>query len=128
MRQRSRKIQPNSLKSSLKKRVRLVGTGSKGRLFQGAHDGALPSQQASNLQILSGLQAQLQGEQDALNAAKQQRVYYQSLIEQYKNAQHPGDRWSSDGTARNRTGTNTLQAQLADLSSRYTDPIPMFSR
>ena len=42
----------------------------------------LPSQQASNLQILSGLQAQLQNEQDALNTAKQQRVYLQALLEQ----------------------------------------------
>jgi succinoglycan biosynthesis transport protein ExoP len=43
----------------------------------------LPSRRAI-LQILSGLQQQLQNEQDALNTAKQQRVYLQSLIEQYR--------------------------------------------
>lgn len=99
---------------------------AKVRLFQGAHEGVLPSQQASNLQILSGLQAQLQNEQDTLNTAKQQRVYLQALLEQYR---------SLHGTS--RTGDTTmadlptidqeiraLRAQLSDLSSRYTDRYP----
>jgi len=56
---------------------------AKVRDYEAKHEGDLPSQQASNLQILSGLQAQLQSEQDALNNAKQQGVYFQALIGQY---------------------------------------------
>jgi polysaccharide chain length determinant protein (PEP-CTERM system associated) len=94
--------------------------------FKGQHVSELPSQQASNLQILSGLQSQLQNEQDALNTAKQQRVYLQTLIDQYRTIQ---------GTPRTDDGTPTglpaidheldrLKSQLADLSSRYTDRHP----
>src|ERR1700692_2578806 len=41
------------------------------RDFKGQHLQELPAQQASNLQILAGLQAQLQAEQDALSNAQQ---------------------------------------------------------
>src|SRR5208337_2146586 len=53
------------------------------RQFKGQHIGEMPTQLASNLQILSGLQAQLQSDQDALNSATQQRAYLQSLSDQY---------------------------------------------
>ena len=96
------------------------------REFKGGHEGELPSQQASNLQILSGLQAQLQNEQDTLNSTKQQRVYLQTLIEQYR---------SLHTTSRNAAGAPTsvsaveqelirLKSKLADLSTRYTDRYP----
>ena len=67
-------------------RASLAEQEAKVREFKGQHEGELPSQEASNLQILSGLQAQLQNEQDTLNTAKQQRVYLQTLIEQYRTA------------------------------------------
>jgi polysaccharide biosynthesis transport protein len=86
----------------------------------------LPSQEASNLQILSGLQAQLQNEQDTLNTAKQQQVYLQTLIEQYR-AVHATSR-SADGTPLGLPGIDQeldgLKSKLADLSSRYTDHYP----
>ncbi len=96
------------------------------REFKGQHVSELPTQQASNLQILGGLQSQLQNEQDALNTAKQQRVYLQTLIDQYRSIQ---------GTTRTADGAPTglpaidqeldkLKSQLADLSSRYTDRHP----
>jgi polysaccharide biosynthesis transport protein len=94
--------------------------------FQTAHDSTLPSQQASNLQILSGLQTQLQNEQDSLNTAKQQRVYDQSLIEQYRSL-HPTSR-TADGAPADLTAIDLelskLRSQLADLSSKYTDSYP----
>ena len=65
-------------------RASLAAQEAKVHQFETAHEGSLPTQQASNLQILAGLQGQLQNQQDSLNTAKQQRVYYQSLIEQYK--------------------------------------------
>jgi len=107
-------------------RASLSEQEAKVRLFQGAHVGALPSQQQSNLQILSGLQVQLQGEQDSLNAAKQQRVYYESLLEQYRNT-HSATR-TIDGVPTGLPAIeqelSRLRAQLVDLSSRYTDRYP----
>jgi len=96
------------------------------REFKGQHVGEMPGQVASNLQILSGLQSQLQSEQDALNAAKQQHVYLQSLADQYRTLQGPSK--SADGTTVGLPAIDDeldkLKAQLADLSSRYTDRHP----
>ena len=107
-------------------RVTLAAQEAKVKEFEAAHEGALPSQQASNLQILAGLQGQLQNQQDSLNTAKQQRVYYQTLIEQYKNLHATGH--SPDGGPTEVTALdeqlNKLKAQLTDLSSRYTDSYP----
>ena len=105
-------------------RVTLSQQEAKVRAFEGMHEGLLPTQQASNLQILSGLQSQLQNEQDALNAAKQQRVYYQALLEQNR-ALHGSSR-SGDVTdlASLNQEITRLNAQLLDLSSRYTDRYP----
>jgi polysaccharide chain length determinant protein (PEP-CTERM system associated) len=107
-------------------RASLAEQEAKVREFKGHHEGELPSQEASNLQILSGLQAQLQNEQDTLNTAKQQRVYLQTLIEQYR-AVHPTSR-AADGTPTDLAGIDQelaqLRSKLADLSSRYTDHYP----
>jgi polysaccharide chain length determinant protein (PEP-CTERM system associated) len=97
------------------------------REFKGQHVGELPTQVGSNLQILAGLQSQLQNDEDALNTAKQQRVYLETLVNQYRSLQ---------GTPKSAGGTATvglpaideeldkLRAQLADLSSHYTDRHP----
>ncbi len=107
-------------------RANLTEQEAKVREFKGRHEGELPSQETSNLQILSGLQAQLQNEEDTLNTAKQQRVYLQSLIEQYRTA-HANSR-SADGTPTGLAAIDQeldrLKAKLADLSSRYTDRYP----
>ena len=107
-------------------RASLADQEAKVRQFQSMHIGALPTQQASNLQILSGLQGQLQNEQDSLNTAKQQRVYYQSLLDQYR-AAHPSARLGENAPAELpaiEKQLTALRAQLADLSSRYTDQYP----
>ena len=107
--------------------IALAAQEEKVRQFEGAHQGSLPNQQASNLQILGGLQGQLQSEQDSLNTAKQQRVYYQSLIEQYKNL-HPAVKTSEGGVPLDLASIDQelskMRAQLTDLSSRYTDKYP----
>jgi polysaccharide biosynthesis transport protein len=96
------------------------------REFKGQHVGEMPGQVTSNLQILSGLQSQLQSGQDALNAAKQQHVYLQSLADQYRTLQGPAR--TADGTSVGLPAIDEeldkLKAQLADLSSRYTDRHP----
>jgi polysaccharide chain length determinant protein (PEP-CTERM system associated) len=107
-------------------RANLAEQEAKVREFEGLHEGSLPSQQASNLQILAGLQAQLQNEQDALNTAKQQRVYLQSLIEQYRGLH--GVSRAADGTPTGLTAMDQdldkLKQHLAELSSHYTDRYP----
>lgn len=78
------------------------------------------------------MQSQLQSEEDALNTAKQQRVYLQALLEQQRSAQsrvRPNGGVGSDAsTPTDLTAIDgqieTLKAQLADLSSRYTDSYP----
>ena len=100
---------------------------AKVRQFESEHQGYLPSQQASNLQILSGLQSQLQNEQDSLNTAEQQRVYFQALIEQNRAAPRAV---RANGTTQASPLSQidqqlaTLKAKLVDLSSRYTRPLP----
>ena len=79
-------------------RASLAEQEAKIREFKGQHIGELPTQQASNLQILSGLQSQLTSEQDALNTAQQQKVYLQTLINQYKTLQGTGK--TPDGATR----------------------------
>jgi uncharacterized protein involved in exopolysaccharide biosynthesis len=68
----------------------------------------------------------LQSQQDSLNTAKQQRVYYQTLIEQYKNLHAAG--MNVDGTPSEITAIDQelsrLRAQLLDLNSHYTDSYP----
>lgn len=106
-------------------RAILAEQEAKVREFKGQHEGELPSQEASNLQILSGLQSQLQNEQDSLNTAKQQKIYLQTLIDQYGTFHATR---SADGISTNEPPIDQeldkLRAKLADLSSRYTDHYP----
>jgi succinoglycan biosynthesis transport protein ExoP len=96
------------------------------REFKGQHVGELPAQVGSNLQILSGLQSQLQTEEDALNAAKQQRVYLETLVNQYRSLQGSPktEGGATVGLPALDEELDKLRAQLADLSSHYTDRHP----
>ncbi|HEX3660831.1 MAG TPA: hypothetical protein VHU89_05340 [Acidobacteriaceae bacterium] len=98
---------------------------AKVRTFETSHQGELPDQQASNLQILNGLEGQLEGEQDSLRAALQQRSYYESLVEQYRSAAPVRTASGAPtGLASMDLQLQTLRTQLADLSTRYTDAYP----
>jgi succinoglycan biosynthesis transport protein ExoP len=107
-------------------RRNLADQDAKIRVFKGEHLSDLPTQQASNLQILGGMQSELENEQEALNTARQQQVYLQTLINQYRTLQ---------GTSKTPDGAPTglpevdkelgrLKAQLTELSSKYTDQYP----
>jgi polysaccharide chain length determinant protein (PEP-CTERM system associated) len=107
-------------------RQNLAEQDAKIRVFKGAHVGDLPTQQASNLQILAGMQAQLENEQEGLSTARQQQVYLQTLINQYRTLQGPTR--TADGAPSGLPAIDkelaSLKAQLADLSSQYTDQYP----
>jgi polysaccharide chain length determinant protein (PEP-CTERM system associated) len=96
------------------------------REYKSQHIGELPTQLASNLQILGGLQSQLQSEQDGLNTAKQQHVYLETLIGQYRSLQGPvkGVEGAPLSLAAIDQELDKLKAKLADLSSRYTERHP----
>jgi len=96
------------------------------RDFKAKHVGEMPGQLTTNLQILQGLQTQLQSEEDALNTARQQRVYLQTLADQYRTNQ--GAVKTADGVPVGLPAIDEqlqkLRAQLADLTSRYTERHP----
>ena len=108
-------------------RQNLAEQEEKVRVYKDQHLGELPTQLASNVQILSGLQSQLQSEEDGLNSDRQQNAYLQSMLEQSRTLQRTTK--SGDGTPVGIPWAldqelDKLRAQLADLSSHYTDRHP----
>ena len=96
------------------------------RAFKARHLGDLPGQLESNVQILTGLQTQLDHNQRALDGAKQQRLYLESLLQQHQSVQGGLD--SGDASA---TSPEVLDKELLDLRtrlagarSRYTEDFP----
>jgi polysaccharide biosynthesis transport protein len=107
-------------------RAKLTAQEAKLRVFKDQHLGELPTQTQSNLQILAGLQSQVQANQDSLNRAKQQNTYLESLITQYRSMDRgskPGESGPA-GLAAIDKSLEQLKAQLADLSSHYTEKHP----
>jgi succinoglycan biosynthesis transport protein ExoP len=93
--------------------------------FRAKHVGNLPSQLQSNVQILAGLQAQLASTQHALDASTQQKIYLESLLQQYQSAE------ASLGGDSTVISTQTLDKELQDLRlqvqdllTRYTEDHP----
>jgi len=93
--------------------------------FRSKHVGELPEQLASNVQILSGLQARLQAATVALHQAEQQKLYLVSLIGQSSSTdQESPDEGSVFATTVLDTEIAKMKADLADLSARYTPEHP----
>jgi succinoglycan biosynthesis transport protein ExoP len=107
-------------------RQNLAEQEEKVRVYKDQHLGELPSQLSSNVQILSGLQAQLQSEQDGLNSDRQQNAYLQSMLEQARALQRTpkSENGAPVGVPALDQELDKLKAQLADLSSHYTDRHP----
>ncbi len=108
-------------------RANLAQQEAKMRVFKDQHLGELPTQTQSNLQILAGLQNQVQANQDSLNRAKQQNTYLESLINQYRAMEQgskAGETGGPAGLAAIDKELDQLKAQLADLTSHYTDKHP----
>jgi polysaccharide biosynthesis transport protein len=106
-------------------RQKLAEQEARVRQFKDKHIGELPTQTQSNLQILAGLQSQLQAREESLNRAKQQNTYLESLLGQYRSLEHgsSGAAGAVGLTAIDQE-LDRLKAQFADLSSHYTDKHP----
>jgi polysaccharide biosynthesis transport protein len=94
--------------------------------FKRKHVGDLPGQLESNVQVLAGLQAQLQNTQHALDASMQQKIYLESLLQQYQSAQASEGGGDSAVTPSQTLDRELLEMRLRleDLRSRYTDDYP----
>jgi polysaccharide chain length determinant protein (PEP-CTERM system associated) len=94
--------------------------------YEAQHEGVLPSQQQANLQILAGLQSQLQNAEAALNASKQQGIYLETLLNQMKTLNSEGG--AANGQPSNLAALDqqleTLRAKLSDLRSDHTELYP----
>ena len=103
-------------------KAKLEQQEAKVRAFKAQHLGELPSQLESNVQILSGLQAQLQATQRALDGAQQQKLYFESLLQQYQSAQS-----SLDATGTTAVQPDLLDKQLQDLRRRLTEAKSLYT-
>lgn len=106
-------------------RAKLEEQEAKVRAFKATHMGDLPDQLQSNVQILSGIQNQLQSTQQALDRAQQQRLYLQSIIQQYQSVQTDlGNGDSAETPPALDKELRDLRTQLAAERAQYTDNYP----
>ena len=107
-------------------RSQLEEQEGKVRAFKVKHFGFLPGQLESNVQILIGLQNQIGNYQRALDGAKQQRLYLQSLLQQYQTTRTGLTSGGLLGTSPEALDKELqdLRARLADARSRYTEAFP----
>jgi polysaccharide biosynthesis transport protein len=105
-------------------RTKLDQQEAKVRDFKAKHFGNLPSQAQANLQILSGLQGQLQSAQVALDSARQQGLYLESILQQYNSAEKSESSSPEISiTTLNKELVN-MRMRLADERSKYTEDYP----
>lgn len=95
------------------------------RDFKMANLGELPEQQQGNLQILSGLQSQLQNTNAALARANEQHAYLESLLAQYQNLSVATGSVSPTGAT--LSPVDTARAQLSRLENERTSLLATFS-
>jgi len=101
---------------------------SRVRDFKMRNLGELPEQQEANLSALSALHGQLQSSMTALERARAQQAYLQSLVSQYEEIASSGVPVSNSSTVNPvdtmRAELTRLQNERADLLARYTSKYP----
>jgi polysaccharide biosynthesis transport protein len=107
-------------------RAKLEEQEAKVRAFKATHFGDLPSQMQSNVQILAGLQTQLDATQRDLDGARQQRLYLESLQKQYESEMTSQGGGDSAGTSPEALEKElaVLRLRLANALSQYTEDYP----
>lgn len=92
---------------------------AKVRAFEAQHEGSLPQQLQSNIQILQGIQSQMQAASAARERAIQQQTYLSSLQSQYQTVSD-----AAGGPVAIDKDLENARTSLADMESRYTDDHP----
>ena len=92
--------------------------------FKMEHLGELPDDQQGNLQILSGLQMQMQNTEAALARARQQQVYLESLLAQYRSLV---PKTGADPNAPTSNQIPTLEKQLSDLRAKRAELVAQYT-
>jgi polysaccharide chain length determinant protein (PEP-CTERM system associated) len=107
-------------------RANMAEQEAKVAAFKEKHLGELPSQLESNMQILAGLQSQLQSAQQTMDAARQQKLYLESLLQQYQSLQASMGGGGSAAAPPQTLETEliAMHIKLQDLQSRYTAEHP----
>jgi len=90
--------------------------------FKARYIGALPDQEQTNLNLLTGLTSQLDAATQALGRAQQDKTFVESNLAQQVSA------WQASQTGQNPETLDqqlaALQTQLTSLQARYTDDYP----
>jgi len=100
--------------------------------FQRQNLGSLPDDQAGNMNMLTSLNSQLDASTTALTQLEQQRSFREALLAQQGHdgtmeaptPGHPAQRAAAQPTADQAKELQELQAEEADLSTRYTADYP----
>jgi polysaccharide chain length determinant protein (PEP-CTERM system associated) len=90
--------------------------------FEQTYMGKLPGAEQSNINMLTTLNTQLDAATQALNRLEQNKTYAESLMSIQQQNQPQGSEHSGPGGL--QAELQSLQAQEADLTSRYTDDYP----
>jgi polysaccharide chain length determinant protein (PEP-CTERM system associated) len=90
--------------------------------FKGHYIGALPDQEQTNLNLLTGLTSQLDAASQALARAQQDKTFVQSMLTQQVASYEASKTGQSPETMDQQLAA--LQTQLASLKARYTDDYP----
>lgn len=100
------------------------------RDFKSRYLGELPNQMQSNVQILEGLQARLQGSMESLNQSRQQKTYLESLLAQYRSIQSSLRRGSDQRELPPALDAEIarLKSQLAEVAAHYTEKHPDYRK
>jgi len=107
-------------------RSKLEEQEAKVRTFKASHFGNLPSQVETNVQILTGLQSQLQNTQRALDGANQQKLYLESMQQEYQAIQATLGNGTLAATSPDALNDDllNLRHKLQEARLRYTEDYP----
>ena len=103
-------------------KARLDDQDSKLAAFKSRYLGSLPDNEQTNLNLLTGLTSQLDAATQALSRAQQDKTFSESVLAQQVS------NWQASQSGHNpdslQQQLDTLQTQLVNLRSRYTDDYP----
>jgi polysaccharide chain length determinant protein (PEP-CTERM system associated) len=90
--------------------------------FQGMYVGELPENEQSNLTLMVGLSPQLEAATQALNSAREQKAFVESMLTQQLASWQQSQKGQDPQTLQQQLAKD--QEQLLELQQRYTDEHP----